>query len=226
MNPSTSPSEAEPRFLRLFRRSAQALAAGAALAAFCFFFVDRPVARFVHDHALNQTPGLEQITFVPPIVQAWAPAALVLLALRRALGPLTPWQRALAAAAVAIIVADQFRESLSFVFARYWPATWRGNPSYLGDGTYGFVLFRDGKDYGSFPSGHMARTAAVVAACWLAWPSRGWRALGAAAIAAEAVALVGMNYHFVGDVAFGTILGGTVGAWCAAAFSCSCSERR
>ncbi len=41
----------------------------------------------------------------------------------------------LALACVSMILADQFRESLSYVFGRYWPETWiDNNPSFIQDG--------------------------------------------------------------------------------------------
>lgn len=189
-----------------------AVLAGAAAVLACYFLVDRPVASWVHAQHLGHFWALKDLTLPPPWAQAWSPLLLVLLAARWAYGPLRPWQIHLATAAVALVLADQFRESLSLVLARYWPETWRGNASWIGDGTFGFALFASGKDFGSFPSGHMARTAAVAAVAWLAYPR--WRWLGVLALALEAVGLIGMNYHFVGDVLGGTALGAIVGAWC------------
>jgi membrane-associated phospholipid phosphatase len=68
-----------------------------------------------------------------------------------------------------------------------------------------------GDDTGSFPSGHAARIAAFAAVFWLALPRGRWvYALLAAPMLA---ALVGMNYHFVGDVVAGSVLGALVGIW-------------
>jgi membrane-associated phospholipid phosphatase len=46
---------------------------------------------------------------------------------------------------------------------------------------------------------------------WLAMPRARWVCVVIAA--PMLVALVGMNYHFVGDVIAGSVLGGIVGAW-------------
>jgi membrane-associated phospholipid phosphatase len=199
---------------RLALRSFSAAAVGAVVVACCYFFVDRPVAWFVDDRHLADR-WLRWLTLPPPIVQEWSPAALTALALRRAFGPLPRGAIALAAACVAMIVADQFRETLGYIFGRYWPDTWIDeNPSLIKDGAYGFHPFHRGPAYGSFPSGHMARTVALVAVFWIAYPR--WRWLSATITAALAIALIGMNYHFVGDVIAGGTIGGIIGAWAAA----------
>jgi membrane-associated phospholipid phosphatase len=180
----------------------------------CYYFVDRPVATFVYEHKLSQHEALKWLTYPPPIVQAWTPVILVLLTLRWLRGSLPRWEKALFVACIAIVVADQFRESLAYVFGRYWPETWiNDNPSFIGSGAYGFHPFHDGSWYGSFPSGHATRTVAAGAVAWLTWPR--WRWLAVLASGAVAIGLVGMNYHFVGDVIAGSFLGAIVGSYAA-----------
>jgi membrane-associated phospholipid phosphatase len=126
---------------------------------------------------------------------------------RRAWGPFRRWELTLLAACLGIVLADQFRQTLAYVFGRYWPDTWiQDNPSLIRDDAYGFHPFHSGEAFDSFPSGHAARTLALAATLWVAYPRWRW-ACGLASVA-EAVALVGMNYHFVSDV----IAGGFVGA--------------
>src|SRR5262249_45727569 len=67
--------------------------------------------------------------------------------------------------------------------------------------------------YGSFPSGHTARTLAVAAVVWIAYPR--WRWVCGLGSLAVAVGLLGMDYHFVGDVIAGGFVGGIVGAYTA-----------
>lgn len=203
-----------PPYRRLLRDSVVVLFVAAAAVAFCYFFVDRPVAHFVHNNHVSQYRVLEWLTLPPPVVQALAPAVLAALLVRRAWGPFRHWERTLLAAGVAIIVADQFRESLSFLFGRYWPDTWtNNNPSLIQNDAYGFHPFHGGSWYGSFPSGHTARTTAVAAALWVGYPRLLW--LGVLAVLTEAVGLIGMNYHFVGDVVGGATVGGLVGVYTA-----------
>jgi len=131
---------------------------------------------------------------------------------RRAFGPWRRWQAALFLACVSLIVADQFRQSLGDLCGRYWPETWHdNNPSLIGTGAYGFHPFQVGDDVGSFPSGHAARIMAFFSVLWLILP-RG-RLVYIVAALPPIVALVAMNYHFVGDVVAGSVLGGIVGAW-------------
>ena len=201
-----------PDYARLLKRTLSALAIGAALVALCYFFVDRPVAFFVHDRDFAAHPALRWLTYPPPIVQAWAPVVIAALLVRRAWGPFARWEHAVLAAAVAVIVADQFRESISYLAGRYWPDTWiDDNPSLIRDGAYGFHPFQTGRAYGSFPSGHTARTAAAASVFWLAYPRGRWAC--ALVVAVEGAALVGMNYHFVGDVVAGGFVGGVVGVY-------------
>jgi membrane-associated phospholipid phosphatase len=178
----------------------------------CYFFVDRPVAYFVHRHRPPGVDELRWLTEPPPLVQSWSPLVLVLLAIRRAIGPWRRWQAALFLACVSVIVADQFRQSLGDLCGRYWAETWHdNNPSLIDSGAYGFHPFQLGDDVGSFPSGHAARIAAFFAVFWLAMP-RG-RLLCAVLAAPMLVALVALNYHFVGDVIAGGLIGTLTGAW-------------
>ncbi|HEY8503613.1 MAG TPA: phosphatase PAP2 family protein [Gemmataceae bacterium] len=201
-------------FGRLLRRTLIALLLCAGLVVLCYRFVDRPVAFYVHDHGFSHYPVLKWLTYPPPVVQAWTPVTLAALAVRRAWGPFRRWERAVAAACVAVVLADQFRETLSYAFGRYWPETWiDDNPSLIRDGAYGFHPFHGGSAYGSFPSGHTARTVAAAAVVWIAYPA--WRWACVLASAAVAAGLIGMNYHFVGDVTAGGFVGGIVGAYAA-----------
>ncbi|MBI3407100.1 MAG: phosphatase PAP2 family protein [Planctomycetes bacterium] len=202
---------------RLFRNTLAALILCAALVWLCYLFVDRPVAFFVHDRDFAQFSVLKWLTYPPPILQAWTPVLIAVLMVRRIFGPFRRWERAILAACVTMILADQFRSSLGFAFGRYWPDTWiENNPSLIRDGAYGFHPFHGGPAYGSFPSGHTARTVAVAAIVWIAHPK--WRWACVFAFAAESIGLIGMNYHFVGDVIAGACVGGIVGAYSARFF--------
>jgi membrane-associated phospholipid phosphatase len=198
----------------LLVRSTVAVACCAVLVALCYFFVDRPVAFWVSDHHTNRFRFLVWLQDPPPIIQMWAPAVLAALAIRRACGPFRHWERTLLAACASLLVAVQFESSLKFCFGRYWPDTWiHDNPSLLGDGEYGFHPFHHGVAFGSFPSGHMIRTLSMTAVVWIASPR--WRWACVLATLAVAIGLIGMNYHFVGDVIGGGIVGSLVGVYMA-----------
>lgn len=199
-------------YRRLLFGSLAALAGGAVMIGVCYAFVDRPLATWLHAHPPARPALWKELTQPPPILQAWAPLIIALLALRRVLGPLEQWQRALLAGGVSLIVADQFRESLSPIFGRYWPDTWiDNNPSWIRNGAYGFHFFTSGSAYGSFPSGHTARMASLAAVLWAWRPRLG--AIGLAAVLATAAGLLALNYHFLSDILAGGLLGALVGAW-------------
>ena len=212
MDSVSTPSDSE--YIALLRRSLVAIGACAAAVVFCYYFVDRQVAYFVNDHRTAKLDGLKQLTEPPPLTQSWSPLLLTALAVRRAFGPWKRWQLALFVACVSVIVADQFRESMGDLFGRYWPETWHNNnPSLIATGAYGFHPFEVGDDTGSFPSGHAARILGFATVFWLAMPRGCWLCVLIAV--PMLIALVGMNYHFVGDVIAGSVLGGIVGAWAA-----------
>jgi membrane-associated phospholipid phosphatase len=203
-----------PSYGQLFRNTLAALLLCAVLVLLCYLFIDRPVAFFVHNHALAGYAVLKWLTYPPPILQAWTPVALAALMLRRVYGPFRGCELTVLAACVGMVLADQFRETLAYGFGRYWPETWvDDNPSLIRDGAYGFHPFHGGTAYGSFPSGHAARTLAVAAVVWIAYPRWRW-ACGLASVAIAA-GLIGMDYHFVGDVVAGGFVGGVVGTYTA-----------
>ena len=201
-----------PDDARLFKKTLIAVFVGALLVVLCYYYVDRPVAFYVHEHGLVNLHFLKDFTYPPPVLQAWTPVVLAALMVRRAFGPLRRWERAVVAACVAMVLADQFRETISYAFGRYWPETWiDDNPSLIRDGAYGFHPFHGGSAYGSFPSGHTARTLAIAAVIWIMYPRGRWVCiLGTLAVA---VGLIGMDYHFVGDVIAGGFVGGIVGVY-------------
>ena len=201
-------------FAKLLRNTAVALLFCAALVLLCYFFVDRPVAFFVHNHRFAHVRVLKWLTYPPPALQAWVPAVLAALAVRRAWGPLRRWERVVAVACVSLVLAEQFRATIAYACGRYWPDTWiNNNLSLIRDGAYGFHPFHRGIAYDSFPSGHTARTVAVAAVVWIACPR--WRWACALASVAMAADLLGMDYHFVGDVIAGGFVGGIVGTYTA-----------
>ncbi|MBX3438312.1 MAG: phosphatase PAP2 family protein [Planctomycetaceae bacterium] len=198
----------------LLRKSLVAATTCSVLVLVCYLFVDRPVAFWVYNHGLSEHVFLKWLTYPPPILQTWTPVILTALVVRRACGPFCDWEQTVVAACVSLILADQFRESLSYAFGRDWPETWiENNPSLIRDGAYGFHPFRGGEEFGSFPSGHAARTLAVATVVWIRFPR--WRWACTLASIAIAAGLLGMNYHFVGDVVAGGFVGAIVGAWTA-----------
>lgn len=132
---SEATADATPKFRRLLQHTLVAMTVGALLVTLSFVFVDRPVAFFIHDHGISSYPVLKWLTYPPPYLQSWALAMLAMLMVRRSWGPFRRWERALLASAVGVVLADQFRESLAYLFGRYWPDTWTdNNPSLIQNG--------------------------------------------------------------------------------------------
>lgn len=206
------PRNDRARRLLLRALAALVLCMGAVLV--CYEWIDRPVAFYVQRHGINHIAFFRWLTLPPPLVQTWSPAVLAVLMIRRAWGPWAAWQYVLLVSCLSLIVADEFRTSLGDLCGRYWPETWfNNNPSLIGTSTYGFHPFRHGDDIGSFPSGHAARIAGFAGVWWIAIPRASL--LWAVLCPLMLVSLVVMNYHFVGDVVAGSVLGAIVAAYAA-----------
>jgi membrane-associated phospholipid phosphatase len=207
----------EHEYHRLLRLTLIAIAVCLAAVLISYFWIDRPVAFFVHNHYVNKFTVFQWLTYPPPEVQNWSALVLTILVVRRAWGPFLRWQKVLLVACLSLIVADDFRISLGDVCGRYWPNTWtHDNPSLIGTGAYGFHPFQRGDDVGSFPSGHAARILSFAAVWVIAMPgSRTVQVVAIVLCAPMLVSLVAMNYHFVSDVIAGSVLGGLVAAYAA-----------
>lgn len=191
-------------------RFATVFTLGCGLVVMSYFLVDRPVAFFVHARGFSEYRLLRWLTYTPEVFVALAPVVAVLGVVMLYRGPLAKYQRVLLVASIAVLVAWVLVRGLKIAFGRYWPETWiDGNPSLIQGGDYGFHPFHPGIAYASFPSGHTAETFAVISVLWLAYPRYRWA--WAAVACSVMIGLLGMNYHFVGDIMGGALLGATIG---------------
>jgi membrane-associated phospholipid phosphatase len=196
----------------LLTRTAIALLVSVILVAICYYWIDRPVAWFVHGHG----SFLHGFLRWPPLISDWlkgvTPAAIGLVLLWWAWRPGGRLQTVLLAISANIVVTNLLKQLLKRSFGRCWPETWeQGNPSLIGSGAYGFRPFQHGVAYESFPSGHAAIVCSVLSILWFSYPR--WRWLYAIVGGTVCVALVEMNYHFVGDVIAGVTLGSITGVY-------------
>jgi membrane-associated phospholipid phosphatase len=196
-----------------FKRPIAALSIGFFAILFCYFFVDRQVAWFVHRHRFYSDAFL----LWPATVSEWLTylgvAAIIGVAAWRIWRPGGPLQTLLVAIAANLVVTNAIKWLLKGVFGRTWPSSWLGNnPSLIANGVYGFFPFHFDPAHGSFPSGHAAAALAVISILWLSRPR--WRWLYALIGLAIGAALVVLNYHFVSDVIAGAMLGAASG-YCA-----------
>jgi membrane-associated phospholipid phosphatase len=177
-----------------------------------YLFGDRQLAAALKPY----TGGVALFPKLTHIVDVLGPLASigVAIAAARAMarGSLTPVEQAVLRISCAILIAWALKEELKWAFGRTWPETWLkpANPSFFGDGTYGFFPFHGGQAYASFPSGHTTAITAFAGSLWFLCPRARW--LGAALVLCVVVGLLGADYHWLSDIIAGGILGSTVGA--------------
>jgi membrane-associated phospholipid phosphatase len=191
-------------------RTAVALILGIVVVMVCYWLVDRPVAWFVHHHGLFLRPLWQWPPLISDHLKAVTPLAIIIVALWWICRPGGRIQAVLLAISVNLVATTVLKQLLKWGCGRFWPETWKGNnPSLIGNGAYGFHPFHYGTAYESFPSGHAAVICSVLSILWLTYPRwRWWYAIVGGAVC---LALVGMNYHFVGDVIAGAMLGSITG---------------
>ncbi len=188
-----------------------------AVAASCIF-IDRPVAIYIQNHRFYS----EEFLRWPLLVAAWLKYSTFLgivgIAAWRLLRPGGDVQKLLLCIAFNLVATEGIKEALKWTFGRTAPCA-INDPSLNACGFCDFHPFHVGFVYQAFPSGHAAATFAVVSILWLSRPR--WRPLCAAVGGLLCVALVALNYHYVGDVLAGAILGSVTGFWMARLFRLS-----
>lgn len=178
-----------------------------ALVVICYYYVDKPVAFWVHDQHFRQYPLLKYFTFIPNFVALLVPIIYIGFIFLYAMGIDGYFMRVMLALANSMVIAIFLKTIAKILFGRYWAETWISkNPSLIKNKAYGFHFFRMGNAYGSFPSGHTAVIAAAMTVLWIAYPKL--RLLWVLLVAIVIVGLVGKNDHFVGDTVGGLFLGG------------------
>ncbi len=194
-----------------WQKIALAYCAGIALVVLAYYFADRQLAV-----ALKPiTGGVKLFPWLTYIVRVLGPlasiGAAVVAARALARGSLTPAEAAILRVSCAILIAWALKEELKWAFGRTWPETWLkpANPSFFGDGTYGFFPFHGGQAYASFPSGHTTAITALAGSLWCLCPKLRW--LGIVLTLCVVIGLLGADYHWLSDIVAGGILGVTTG---------------
>jgi membrane-associated phospholipid phosphatase len=197
--------------MRQLRQFVTAFILMVAAVAVAYFWIDRPVSYFAHEHLVKHRRFFHELQRVPEVMATIAMFIFILVGyftlVRR---PLSRLVAALLLSGVSLAIGAIIKDQLKFVFGRTWPETWiNNNPSLIRDGVSGFNFFHGGAGYASFPSGHMTATCAVISVLWLAYPHL--RPLYVFVIMIVAIGLVGANYHFVSDMIAGAFIGWSVG---------------
>ncbi|HTZ80895.1 MAG TPA: phosphatase PAP2 family protein [Stellaceae bacterium] len=176
----------------------------------CYYAVDRPIAALAHEY----TRGIVYFTWLTYIANPLPPLAclaLIAMAAWRAAGiRRNRTGSVVLRCSLSLVSAVAIKDQLKFVFGRAWPEPWLGNnPSFFGDGLYGFVPFHGGRAFASFPSGHATAIFAVMVVLWVMWPAYRW--LYALVIALVVIGLLGADFHWVSDIVAGAFLGTAAG---------------
>jgi len=182
------------------------------LISFSYYFLDRPIVDFAHQHNWRQFYLLDWLTYLVPIIQYLAIIFIAYFIYRKLLAkPINQQQENFFLISVTLLVATQIKEALKFIFGRYWAATWiHNNPSWLRDHVYGFNFFHYGTAYSSFPSGHAMVTFTVMSMLWLLYPKYRWLYVLICLTMFSAQLI--LYYHYLSDLIAGSCLGIIVGS--------------
>jgi lipid A 4'-phosphatase len=171
-------------------------------------WIDRPVADFFHDDGGALQPFFDDVEWFG-LGYPYLVACGLLFAFLRWGGE---WERLRPRAAamrrlayipgfifVAVAASGLAADLIKIIVARTRPKL------LFADGAYGFTWFGLRADHWSFPSGHAATAAALMAALWCLWPRPIWIYVAAAALVAMSRVITGQ--HFLSDVVAGAAIG-------------------
>lgn len=176
------------------------------LTIFCYFFVDKPVAIWISQHNLRSYKFLKNLSKISELFILAAPIFYLIVVSKFFVDRWTWLDQRLLMFANTIAITYFWKVFFKFLFGRTWPETWTGNnPSLIRNDEYGFHFFAFSDVFGSFPSGHAAILLAGFTSLWLIYPRL--KGLYIVAIIAGITGILGMNYHFVGDILAGGFLG-------------------
>ena len=198
--------------MRALRGWLLALVLAALAVVISYYWLDRPIALFVHSQfPRNIRVLLEPVTYIPNPLIWVATITFLAFGIRGLAGRLlSKMQTAILLCSFSLMIAETIKSELKFVFGRTWPETWhQNNQSFIHDGIYGFNWFHGGDAYQSFPSGHMTAICAVASVLWIYYPRL--RPIYLMVTLAVLVGLVGNNYHFLSDTIAGTFVGASTG---------------
>ena len=184
-----------------FRSWIVALVVCAIVVVACVWFVDLPVAVFMHAHVGSSRKlslALNLVLLVIPFSGLW----LLACGCARLAGyVLPPFAVAPTAASFSVMWATACNYFLLQPgFGRIAFSGWMAAHQYGFDWLHG----HNGR---GFPSGHTTLAASFLFALWLRYPRARW--LIATLMAAEGVGVVVLNWHFVSDAIGGNFVGAT-----------------
>jgi membrane-associated phospholipid phosphatase len=176
----------------------------------CYFWLDQPLALFLHRNVADKTifVWLQRLPVTFPLLSSLILAWCGLWTLMDR--PFSRFQSVALTCSISFISTSLINSQLKYAFGRTWPGTWiENNPSLIQNGAFGFHPFHGGPGFASFPSGHAAAVCAVMTVLW--WSYASLRPIYVACVAAVAVGLIGANYHFLSDILSAIFVGVSVG---------------
>jgi len=174
------------------------------LTIFSIFYLDKPLVLLIHQSELDSINQLRYITEYLPHLLAFV--VLIGIALNK---NFTSWVQRIATIiyfCLSLYVTIGVKDLLKIFFGRYWPKTWiHNNLSLISNNIYGFNFFHGFNNMGSFPSGH----SVYVTFCliWFIHISSRFRLLFLFIASLVPLALIILDYHFLGDCLAGICLG-------------------
>ncbi len=193
-------------FHGLLKKTGWALVICTLLVSICYHNVDKQVAYFIYNHKINKIEIFQWLTQIPPVILMLTPIILVFMLVKLAWRPWYRFEKMLFVMVINLYVSIIIKNALKYSFGRLWPLTWKNNnPALIPGAHYGFHPFHGGIGYRSFPSGDTTMIFSIMVVLWLTYPK--WRWLSGILCAAVMIGLIGMDYHFVGDVVAGAFVG-------------------
>ncbi len=209
----------------LSRRGVLIVGAWILLTLLSIAYVDRAAATWSHQHMQRPAIAILMSRLSEPLVPL-SVVTLIFVGIARIAGcrHVCGAGHTLSLAALATLTASEVRTILKYLFGRTWPDTFVDhNPSWIQNRVFGFWPFHGGAGWGAFPSGHTALITATLTVLWLAHPR--FRLAYVAAFFIEVLGLYGANYHFVGDMLAGALVG-VVSAFAVIAIADAVKERK
>lgn len=177
-----------------------------ALSAISIYFIDKPLALYLHEHGFNNWFALSYITEYG--IPTFAAFCVIFLYCVPTHPTLSKRLLFVLYAIIVVGITELVRIKLGILFARNWPLAWPGSGIYgslIPGNQFGFHIFESSTWKGSFPSGHSMAITSIGCTMYLIY--RRYLMLWIMPIILIVVSLVLLNYHYLGDCFAGIGLG-------------------
>lgn len=183
---------------------------GFALIVVSYFFADRQIVWFLYEHNSRQYTFLRFFSDdLVLIIKKLTFIFYIYFFAKTILNKIVDTDKKLLLVANAIIVGQFIKDILKGVFGRYWPETFKNNPSLIRDNAYGFEWFKFDNINNSFPSGHATFIFSFCVSMWILFPRYRW--LWALLSFVVVTTQLLQYFHFASDLIAGAMLGSFVG---------------